>query len=137
VSVVPFVTGGAGEPSGSPDLFPVRQSRVVRPLDWRRLDGLPANEQEFIMPKQSPSVRATSPFNADPVSASDRLDAIGRYINLRDWSFAVIDLMEVAGKAMTGGDPIIVCDPTLTGVSGLLRDLLLQMDERVDIIKAP
>jgi len=88
------------------------------------------------MSKQSPSARAASSLKNSPsVSTSDRLDAIGRYLNLRDWSFAVIDLMEVAGKAMTGGDRILICDQTLTGVSGLLRDLLLQIDEHVEVIK--
>jgi len=89
------------------------------------------------MPKQSPSVRTTAPINADLVSPSDRLDAIGRYINLRDWSFAVIDLMEVAGKAMTGSDRIAACDQTLAEVAGLLRDLMQQIDERVEFITAP
>jgi hypothetical protein len=87
------------------------------------------------MSKQSPSERAASSLKSDPVNPSDRLDAIGRYLNLRDWSFAVIDLMEVAGKAMTSTDRIAVCDQTLTGVSGLMRDLLCQMDEQVDAIK--
>lgn len=43
--------------------------------------------------------------------------------------------MEVAGKAMTGNDPIVACDQTLAGVAGLLRDLMLQVDEHVDVIK--
>jgi len=87
------------------------------------------------MSKQSPSAHATSSLNPAPLVPSDRLDAIGRYINLRDWSFAVIDLMDVAGKAMTGSDRIVVCDQTLTGVAGLLRNLLQQIDEHVDVIK--
>jgi len=86
------------------------------------------------MSKQSSAALAASSFNSS-ITPSDRLDAIGRYLNLRDWSFAVIDLMEVAGKAMTGGDRILICDQTLTGVSGLLRDLLLQIDEHVEVIK--
>jgi len=88
------------------------------------------------MSKQSPSTRPASSLNSSSVSPSDRLDAIGRYLNLRDWSFAVIDLMEVAGKAMTGGDRIDVCDQTLLGVAGLLRDLTQQIDERVSVIRA-
>ena len=87
------------------------------------------------MSKQSPSAHATSSLNPAPLVPSDRLDAIGRYINLRDWSFAVIDLMEVAGKAMTSGDRIEVSDQTLLGVAGLLRDLAQQIDERVEVIK--
>jgi len=88
------------------------------------------------MSKQSPSAHAASSLNPPSVILSDRLDAIGRYLNLRDWSFAIIDLMEVAGKAMTGNDRIVVCDQTLTGVSGLLRDLLQQIEGCVDVIKA-
>jgi len=86
------------------------------------------------MSKQSPAARAASSFNPSPVNASDRLDAIGRYINLRDWSFALIDLMEVAGKSMVSGERIAVCDQTLMGASGLLRELLEQMDGRVEAI---
>ena len=88
------------------------------------------------MSKQSPSALAASSLNSFSVSPSDRLDAIGRYLNLRDWSFAVIDLMEVASKAMTGGDRIEVCDQTLLGVAGLLRDLTRQIDEHVAVIRA-
>jgi len=88
------------------------------------------------MSKQSSVARAASSLSSNPMSPSDRLDAIGRHINLRDWSFAVIDLMEVAGKAMTGGDRIDVCDQTLLGVAGLLRDLTQQIDERVSVIRA-
>jgi len=87
------------------------------------------------MSKQSSAARAASSFNSS-ISPSDRLDAIGRYLNLRDWSFAVIDLMEVAGKAMTSGDRIDVCDQTLLGVAGLLRDLAQQIDEHVSVIRA-
>jgi hypothetical protein len=88
------------------------------------------------MSKQSPSALAASSLNSSSVSPSDRLDAIGRYLNLRDWSFAIIDLMEVAGKAMTSSDRIEVCDQTLLGVAGLLRDLTQQMDEHVSVIRA-
>ena len=88
------------------------------------------------MSKQSRFAHATSSLNSPSVSPLDRLDAIGRYLNLRDWSFAVIDLMEVAGKAMISGDRIDVCDQTLLGVAGLLRDLTQQMDERVSVIRA-
>ncbi len=87
------------------------------------------------MPKPSSATPAASSLESGPADPSDRLDAIGRYINLRDWSFAVIDLMEVAGKARTGHDPIEIADPALMGVSGLLRDLLQQIDERVDVIR--
>jgi len=87
------------------------------------------------MSKQPPSAHASSPLNSTRLSPSDRLDTIGRYVNLRDWSLAVIDLMDVAGKAMTGSDRIMVCDQTLTGVAGLLRDLLQQIEEHVDVIK--
>jgi len=88
--------------------------------------------------KKSPSddENVPDPLFAIPANPSDRLDAIGRYLNLRDWSFAVIDLMEVAGKAMTGGDRIEVCDQTLLGVAGLLRDLTQQIDEHVSVIRA-
>jgi len=81
------------------------------------------------MPKQSPAIPAVSPL------VSDRLDAIGRYITLRDWSFAVIDLMEVAGHTLASHEPSEISNPTLKGVSGLLRDLLQQIDERVDVIR--
>ena len=87
------------------------------------------------MSKQSPSALAASSLNSSSVSPSDRLDAIGRYLNLRDWWFAVIDLMEVAGKAMTGIDRTEVCDQTLLGASELLRELLEQMDGRVEVIR--
>ncbi len=43
--------------------------------------------------------------------------------------------MEVAGKTRTGHDPVEIADPTLMGVSSLLRDLLQQIDERVDVIR--
>ena len=88
------------------------------------------------MTKQPPFASATSSPNSNTANPADRLDAIGRYLNLRDWSFAVIDLMEVAGKAMTGGDRIEVCDQTLLGAAGLLRDLTQQIDERVSEITA-
>jgi hypothetical protein len=92
---------------------------------------------ESTMTKQCSFADAASSFNPNATNPSDRLDAIGRYINLRDWSFAVIDLMEVTGKSMTSSDPIVVCDQTLTGVSGSLRDLLQQIDEHVEVIREP
>jgi hypothetical protein len=58
------------------------------------------------MPKQSSSAPAASSLASDPSSDSDRLDAIGRYVNLRDWSFAVVDLMEVAGQSLTRSIPL-------------------------------
>jgi hypothetical protein len=87
------------------------------------------------MPKQSPATPAASSLAPDPTIDSDRLDAIGRYVNLRDWSFAVVDLMEVAGQSLTSPEPFDIANPTLKGISGLLRDLLQQMDERVDVIR--
>jgi hypothetical protein len=87
------------------------------------------------MPKSSQSARAATLLESNPVNSSERLNAIGRYLDLRDWAFAVIDLMEVAGKSMTRSDPVAMCDQTLTGVSGLLRHLLQEIDERVDAIK--
>jgi len=91
--------------------------------------------RESTMTKQFPFASAASSPNSNATNPADRLDAIGRYLNLRDWSFAVIDLMEVAGKAMTSGDRIEVSDQTLLGVAGLLRDLAQQIDERVEVIK--
>jgi len=92
--VLQLVTGGAGEPSGSPVLSTVRQSRVARPLD-----------------------------------------AIGSYLRLRDWSFAVIDLMEVAGRSMSGRDRVEIGDQTLMETSALLRSLLQQIDTQVEVMK--
>jgi hypothetical protein len=91
--------------------------------------------KEPTMPKSSQSARAAASLESNPVNSSGRLDAIGRYLDLRDWSFAVIDLMEVAGKSTTRRDPVAMCDQTLTGLSGLLRHLLQQIDERVDVIR--
>jgi hypothetical protein len=87
------------------------------------------------MPKSSQPARAAASLESNPVNSSERLDAIGRYLDLRDWSFAVIDLMEVAGKSVTRSDPVAMCDQTLTGVSGLLRYLLREIDMRVDLIR--
>jgi hypothetical protein len=87
------------------------------------------------MSKQSPAARAASSSNPPPANPSDRPDAIGRYLNLRDWAFAVIDLMEMAGKSMVSGERIAVCDQTLMGAAGLLRELLEQMDGRVEVIR--
>ena len=87
------------------------------------------------MPKSSQSARAAASLESNPVNSSERLDAIGRYLDLRDWSFAVIDLMEVAGKSMTRRDPVAMCDQTLTGLSGLLRHLVQEIDGRVEVIR--
>jgi len=87
------------------------------------------------MPKQSTAARAASLCNLDSVNPSDRLDAIGRYMRLRDWSLAVIDLMEVVGRSMSGGDRVEIGDKTLMEASALLRDLLRQIDEQVDATK--
>ena len=87
------------------------------------------------MPKSSQPARAAASLESSPVNSSERLDAIGRYLDLRDWSFAVIDLMEVAGKSMTRRDPVAMCDQTLTGLSGLLRHLVQEIDGRVDVIR--
>ena len=87
------------------------------------------------MSKQSPAARAATSSKPDAISSSDRLDAIGSYIRLRDWSFAVIDLMEVAGRSMSGGDRVEIGDQTLMETSALLRSLLQQIDARVELIK--
>ncbi len=87
------------------------------------------------MPKQSPAASAVSLCNLDTVNHSDRLDAIGSYIRLRDWSFAVIDLMEVAGRSMSGADRVEIGDQTLMESSALLRNLLQQIDEQVDLMR--
>jgi len=87
------------------------------------------------MPKSSQPARAAASLEPNSVNSPERLDAIGRYLDLRDWSFAVIDLMEVAGKSMTRRDPVAMCDQTLSGLSGLLRHLVLEIDGRVDMIK--
>jgi len=70
-----------------------------------------------------------------PAIPSDRLAAMGSYIRLRDWSFAVIDLMEVAGKSMGGPGRIEIGDQTLMETSALLRNLLMQIDEQVDVMR--
>jgi len=87
------------------------------------------------MPKPAQSARPESSLESNPLSSSERLDAIGRYLDLRDWSLAVIDLMEVAGKSMTRRDPVAMCDQTLSGLSGLLRHLVQEIDRRVDVIR--
>ena len=87
------------------------------------------------MPKQSPAASSASPLASDPTIDSDRLDAIGRYVAVRDWSLAVVDLMELAGQSLTSREPLEMSNPTLKGISGLLRDLLQQMDEHVDVIR--
>ena len=43
--------------------------------------------------------------------------------------------MEVAGKSVTAVDPIEIGSRTLLDVSGLLRDLLEQIDASVDVIR--
>jgi len=87
------------------------------------------------MSKQSPAARAATSSKPDAVSSSDRLDAIGSYMRLRDWSFAVIDLMEVAGRSMSGGDRVEISDQTLMETSALLRNLLQQIDAQVEVMK--
>ena len=87
------------------------------------------------MPKSSKPAHAAASLESNPVNSSERLDAIGRYLDLRDWSFAVIDLMEVAGKSVTRKDPVAMCDQTLAGLSGLLRHLVKEIDGRVDVLR--
>jgi len=89
------------------------------------------------MPKQSPATPAASSLAANPTVTSHRLDALGRYVTLRDWSFAVVDLMELAGQSLISREPLEMSNPTLKGISGLLRDLLQQMDEHVEAIRGP
>ena len=87
------------------------------------------------MPKQSTAASAASLCNPDTANLSHRLDAIGSYIRLRDWSFAVIDLMEVAGRSMSGGDRVEIGNQTLMETSALLRNLLQQIDVQVDAMR--
>jgi len=89
------------------------------------------------MPKQSLAVPTASSLASDPTVDPNRLDALGRYVTLRDWSFAVVDLMELAGQSLTSREPLEMSNPTLKGISGLLRDLLQQMDEHVEAIRGP
>jgi len=87
------------------------------------------------MSKQSPAARAATSNKPEAISSSDRLDAIGSYMRLREWSFAVIDLMEVAGKSMSGSDRVEISDQTLMESSALLRNLLQQIDAEVEVMK--
>jgi len=64
---------------------------------------------------------------------SDRLAAIGRYANLRNWMLALVDLVEVAGQAQVEAK-IEIAERTLVETGGLLRDLLEQMDSRIEVI---
>jgi len=43
--------------------------------------------------------------------------------------------MEVGGHTLAGHEPSEISSPALKGVSSLLRDLLQQIDERVDAIR--
>ena len=45
------------------------------------------------------------------------------------------DLMEVAGKSMSSADRIEIGDETLMETSALLRNLLKQIDEQVEVMK--
>jgi len=63
---------------------------------------------------------------------SDRLAAIDRYANLRNWMLALVDLVEVAGQAQVEAK-IEIAERTLVETAGLLRDLLEQMDSRIDV----
>jgi hypothetical protein len=87
------------------------------------------------MSKHSPAARAATSSKPDAISSSNRLDSIGSYMRLRDWSFAVIDLMEVAGRSMSGADRVEIGDQTLMDSSALLRNLLQQIDEQVELMK--
>jgi hypothetical protein len=87
------------------------------------------------MSKQSPAARAATSSKPDAISSSDRLDAIGSYMRLRDWSFAVIDLMEVAGRSMSSADRVEIGDQTLMESSALLRSLLQQIDAQVEAMR--
>lgn len=87
------------------------------------------------MPKQSIAANAAPLHYSDALSPSTRLDVLGKYARLRDWSLAVIDLMEVAGRSMCSDDRIEIADQTLMEASSLLRDLLLQIDETVESTK--
>jgi len=53
--------------------------------------------------------------------STDRLAALDRYADLRHWALALVDIIEVAGR-------------TLVKTAGLLRDLLEQMDSRIEVI---
>lgn len=64
---------------------------------------------------------------------SDRLAAIDRYANLRNWMLALVDLVEVAGQAQVEAK-IEIAERTLVEMAGLLRDLLEQMDSRIEVI---
>jgi hypothetical protein len=81
------------------------------------------------MSKQSLAARA-----AKTHSHQSRTQAIDSYTNLRDWSYALIDLIEVAGVA-SGKAGIQAPDSTLTDAAGLLRDLMQQIDASVDVIR--
>jgi len=87
------------------------------------------------MSKQPQTARAATSSKPDAISSSARLDAIGSYMRLRDWSFAVIDLMEVAGRSMSSSDRVEISDQTLMETSALLRNLLQQIDEQVELMK--
>jgi len=65
---------------------------------------------------------------------SDRLAAIDRYANLRNWMLALVDLVEVAGQAQVEAK-IEIAEKTLVETAGLLRDLLEQMDSRIEVIE--
>jgi hypothetical protein len=41
------------------------------------------------------------------------------------------------GGRTTSPEPFEIANPTLKGISGLLRDLLQQMDEYVEVIRGP
>jgi len=71
---------------------------------------------------------------SQPQNQSDRLAAIGRYANLRDWILALVDLVEVAGQAQVEAK-IEIAERTLVETAGLLRDLLEQMDSRIEVIE--
>jgi len=64
---------------------------------------------------------------------SDRLSAIDRYANLRNWMLALVDLVEVAGQAQVEAK-IEIAERTLVETAGLLRDLLEQVDSQVEVI---
>jgi hypothetical protein len=67
---------------------------------------------------------------------SNRLAAIDRYANLRNWMLALIDLVEVAGQAQVVAK-IEIAERTLVETAGLLRDLLEQMNSRIEVIGNP
>jgi len=64
---------------------------------------------------------------------TDRLAALDRYANLRHWTLALVDLIEVAGQAQVEAK-IEIAERTLVKTAGLLRDLLEQMDSRIEVI---